>query len=120
MQLNKEINIKNAGVKLSQVKKNKDALDNLITQQVNVTSNYNHIRVYKYGNVVSIDIDGTIQESSGIIATNLPKALYDWTYLKGMFGNDYLRVDSSGKLYMNNHTAGEWANIHGVYICIND
>ena len=113
--------IENTGLDLYQVKQNKDDIsaNKLTTQQVSITSNYNHIRVYKYGNVVSIDIDGTIQESSGIIATNLPKALYDWTYLRGLYGNDYLRVDSSGKLYINNHTAGEWANIHGTYISVN-
>lgn len=123
MKLKENIEIGNTGLDLYQVKQNKDDIseikNKLTTQQVSITSNYNHIRVYKYGNVVSIDIDGYIQESSGIIATNLPKALYDWTYLRGLWGNAYLRVDSNGKLYMNNHTAGEWANIHGTYISVN-
>ena len=119
--LKENILIENTGLDLHQVKQNKDDIsaNKLTTQQVSITSNYNHIRVYKYGNVVSIDVDGYIQESSGKIAENLPKAVYDWTYIKAL-GDSFLRVDTNGNLYVNGHTGGLWLNVHGTYISANN
>lgn len=87
------------------------------THQVNITTSYNGIKVYRNGNVVSLDIDCYIQEASGQIASGLPGAAYGATYITALTQGEYVRIDGSGKLYMNSHTAGQWSNIHGTYIC---
>lgn len=93
-----------------------DGKQNIIyTQRVNITTRYNCIFVYRYGNVVSVDIDGYIQESGGNIATNLPKAVA-LAYIRSLNVSEYLRVDGSGNLLISGHTAGEWVNFHGTYI----
>lgn len=90
----------------------------LTTQTVSVTSNFNVI-VYRYGNVVSVDIDGNVEASANeIIATGLPKAPYAWTYLPDVSGSLLFRVDSNGNLYARNNLSN-WVNLHGVYISTN-
>lgn len=93
-----------------------DGKQNIIyTEKVNITSSYSCIRVYRYGNVVSIDIDGYIQEGTGNIATNLPGAVA-LAYMRGLSTTEYLRVDGNGTLLINGHAAGQWVNFHGTYI----
>lgn len=90
----------------------------LITQAVSITTNFNII-VYRYGNVISVDIDGNVEASANeIIATGLPKAGYAWTYLPDVSGDLLFRVDSNGNLYARNNLSS-WVNLHGTYISIN-
>lgn len=122
MKIKENVGIGDLGIILNQVKQNKDDIsemkNKLTTNQVSITSNYGHIRVYKYGNVVSVDIDGNIQESNGVIATGLPSAVY-LSYMRGLSIDEYLCIKPNGNLEISGHTAGQWVNFHGTYISNN-
>ncbi len=99
---------------LNEINTNKQ--DKLTVERVNITSNYSCIKVYRYGNLVSIDIDGYIQEVSGIIATNIPKSVY-LAYINVLGSTtEWLCAKPSGELQIQSHKAGNWVNAHLVYI----
>lgn len=122
--INKDTYIGDTGKQLKDILTNADNISNLqnnkqdkLTTNRVAISTSNSVKVYRYGNVVSVDIDGYIQESNGIIATGLPIPVY-LVYLTGLnYSDGWIAIDSSGNLRVTNHTAGNWINFHGVYIC---
>lgn len=122
MKIKENVGIGDLGIILNQVKQNKDDIsemkNKLTTNQVSITSNYGHIKVYRYGNVVSVDIDGNVQETSGIIASGLPKPMAP-VWLQTLTNGELINVDTAGQMRIFYHIAGNWVNFHGTYISNN-
>lgn len=122
--INKNAYVGDTGKQLKDIKTNADNINNkqdtLITQSVNITNLTNaSMKVYRYGNVVSIDIDGYVQQSDDVIARGLPKPVY-LTYMRALNINEFLFVNYNGELKISaDHISGEWVNFHGVYISTN-
>ena len=91
-----------------------------VLEQVYITSNYSsYIKVWRYGKVVSVDIDGNIQEHFGIIASGLPIPVY-LTYVKNLNVEDgWVYINSNGELGIEDHNINgnsPWINFHTTYI----
>ncbi len=122
--INKNAYVGDTGKQLKDIKTNADNINNkqdtLTTKSVNITNLTNaQMKVYRYGNVVSIDIDGYVQQSGDVIARGLPIPVY-LAYMRGLNINEYLFVNYNGELRISaDHTSGLWVNFHGVYISTN-